>query len=997
MQNKGLIRLFAILFGLVSLYQLSFSFFTSKVENEAKEYAKSRGNQDNGRELANLEKKYLDSVNNLEVINLGISQFTYNDIKDKEMNLGLDLKGGINAILQVSVKEVLISLSNDSKSLVFRQALKAADLAQKNDNDNYLDLFFTEFEAVAGTSGIKLSDPEIFGTKALREKINFNKTNDEVKEELQLEINSSINTAFEVLRSRIDKFGVTQPNIQRIGNSGRIQIELPGAKDIDRVTKLVTSKAELQFWEVFSNAEVQNYFFTANTVVAEMLKDDSLDKKEDASEATDIQSILNEATDSTEVQQKTLFTYLSVNVAQSEQQRSSVVAQAKVSDTAMVNKLLSDRKVLSLRTNEIKNVKFLWDYKSKPIEDGSEVIGLYAIKSNRNDIAPIQGDVITDASQVFDQLNNPQVSMAMNGRGSKLWEKLTGDNVGGFVAVVLDDYVYTAPTVNQAIVGGRTEISGGSMTVEEAQDISTVLKAGKLPAAARIIQAEVVGPSLGQESIDQSTQSFMLAILLVLVWMIVYYGRAGVYANIALLVNILFLFGILASFNAVLTLPGIAGIILTIGMSVDANVIIFERIKEGIFRKKGLKQSVQEGFSIKGALSAIIDANITSLLTGVILYVFGTGPIKGFALTLIIGILTSLFTAVFITRLLIDGATDKGKNLTFNTSLSKGWFQNINIEFLRKRKIAYIVSGAIILGGIASIASIGLKQGVDFKGGRSYVVRFDQTVNATEVKESLKEVFGTAPEVKTYGSDSQLKITTVYKIEEEGNNVDEEVQTALFTGLKGYLSEGVTYNSFKPGYQKEGTTTNAIMSYIKVEPTIADDIKTSAVYAVFGSLLIVFLYILLRFRKISFSLGAVIAVFHDVLIVLGIFSILYKFMPFDMEIGQSFIAAILTVVGYSLNDTVVIFDRIREFAGIHTKWAYSEVVDKALSSTLGRTINTSLTTLLVMLAIFTFGGDSIRGFMFALIIGVVVGTYSSLFVATPIMYDTSKRKEAIKK
>ena len=997
MQNKGLIRLFAILFGLVSLYQLSFSFFTSKVENEAKEYAKSRGNQNNGRELASLEKKYLDSVNNLEVINLGISQFTYNDIKDKEMNLGLDLKGGINAILQVSVKEVLISLSNDSKSLVFRQALKAADEAQKNNTDNYLDLFFTEFEIAAGTSGIKLSDPEIFGTKALREKINFNKTNDEVKEELQIEINSSINTAFEVLRSRIDKFGVTQPNIQRIGNSGRIQIELPGAKDIDRVTKLVTSKAELQFWEVFSNVEVQNYFFSANAVVAEMLKEDITEETEEADDVNDIQSILNEVKDSTEVQQKTLFTYLTVNVAQSEQQQSSLVAQAKVSDTAMVNKLLSDRKVISIRSNDIKNVKFLWDYKSNTTTDGSEVIGLYAIKSNRNDIAPIQGDVITDASQVFDQLNNPQVSMAMNGRGSKLWEKLTGDNVGGFVAVVLDDYVYTAPTVNQAIVGGRTEISGGSMTIEEAQDIATVLKAGKLPAAARIIQAEVVGPSLGQESIDQSTRSFMLAILLVLAWMIIYYGRAGVYANVALIVNILFIFGILASFNAVLTLPGIAGIILTIGMSVDANVIIFERIKEGLFKKKGLKQSVQEGFSVKGALSAIIDANITSLLTGIILYVFGTGPIKGFALTLIIGILTSLFTAVFITRLLIDGATEKGKNLTFNTSLSKGWFQNINIQFLRKRKIAYVISGAIILGGIASIASIGLKQGVDFKGGRSYVVRFDQTVNATEVSESLKEVFETAPEVKTYGSDSQLKITTVYKIEEEGNEVDEEVQTALYTGLKNYLSEGTTYESFKPGFQKEGESTNSIMSYIKVEPTIADDIKTSAVYAVFGSLLIVFLYILLRFRKISFSLGAVIAVFHDVLIVLGIFSILYKFMPFDMEIGQSFIAAILTVVGYSLNDTVVIFDRIREFAGIHTKWAYSEVVDKALSSTLGRTINTSLTTLLVMLAIFTFGGDSIRGFMFALIIGVVVGTYSSLFVATPIMYDTSKRQEAIKK
>ena len=997
MQNKGLIRLFAILFGLVSLYQLSFSFFTSKVENEAKEYAKSRGDLDNGRELAKLEKKYLDSINNLEVINLGVSQFTYNDIKDKEMNLGLDLKGGINAILQVSVKEVLISLSNDSKSLVFRQALKAADEAQKNNTDNYLDLFFREFEIAAGTSGIQLSDPEIFGTKALREKINFNKTNEEVKEELQLEINSSINTAFEVLRSRIDKFGVTQPNIQRIGNSGRIQIELPGAKDIDRVTKLVTSKAELQFWEVFSNAEIQNYLFSANSVVTEMLKEEDAQETEEAEEAKDIQSILNEVQDSTKVEDKTLFTYLTVNFAQSEQQISSLVAQAKVGDTAMVNKLLSDRKVINLRTNDVKNVKFLWDYKSNTTPDGTEVIGLYAIKSNRNDVAPIQGDVITDAAQVFSQLNDPEVSMAMNGRGSKLWEKLTGDNVGGFVAVVLDDYVYTAPSVNQAIVGGRTSISGGSMTIEEAQDIATVLKAGKLPAAARIIQAEVVGPSLGQESIDQSTQSFILAILLVLVWMIIYYGRAGVYANIALLVNILFIFGILASFNAVLTLPGIAGIILTIGMSVDANVIIFERIKEGISKKKGLKQSVQEGFSVKGALSAIIDANITSLLTGVILYVFGTGPIKGFALTLIIGILTSLFTAVFITRLLIDGATDKGKNLTFNTSLSKGWFQNINIQFLRKRKIAYAISGAIILGGIASIASIGLKQGVDFKGGRSYVVRFDKTVNATEVSESLKEVFETAPEVKTYGSESQLKITTVYKIDEEGNDVDEEVQTALFTGLENYLTEGTTYESFKPGFQKEGEGTNSIMSYIKVEPTIADDIKTSAVYAVFGSLLIVFLYILLRFRKISFSLGAVIAVFHDVLIVLGIFSILYKFMPFDMEIGQSFIAAILTVVGYSLNDTVVIFDRIREFAGIHTKWAYSEVVDKALSSTLGRTINTSLTTLLVMLAIFTFGGDSIRGFMFALIIGVVVGTYSSLFVATPVMYDTSKRKEAIKK
>ena len=989
MQNKGLIKLFAILFGLVSLYQLSFTFFANKVEDDAKEYAQKLSPENNGREIANFERKYLDSIGNKEVVDLLVTQHTYNDIKDKEMNLGLDLKGGINAILQVSVKEVLKSLSNDSKNEVFNQALSAADVRLRNSNSTYLDLFFEEFEKIAGTT--KLSDPSIFGTKALSEKISFDEANVTVKETLQEEINSSIGTAFEVLRSRIDKFGVTQPNIQRIGNSGRIQIELPGAKDIERVTKLITSKAELQFWEVYTNAEIQNYFFTANGKVEELLKDNTTTEQVKDSTATDnIDDLLGESTDSTKVAQKNLFTYLYPNIAQSQQQMSSLVAQAKVIDTAMVNDLLANKEVRALLPNELKHVKFLWEYKSNKSTDGTtELIGLYAIKGNRKDKATIEGDVILDAGQVFDQLNKPEVSMTMNSSGTKQWAKMTADNVGNFVAVVLDDYVYTAPSVNQAITGGRTSISGGTMTVAEAEDISTVLKAGKLPAAARIIQAEVVGPSLGQESIDASLWSFGLAILLVLVWMIIYYGKAGVFANIALLVNILFIFGILASFNAVLTLPGIAGIILTIGMSVDANVIIFERIKEGLFKKKGLKQSVEEGFSVKGALSAIIDANITTLLTGIILYVFGTGPIKGFALTLMIGIATSLFTAVFITRILIDGAVNKGSNLTFNTSVSKGWFQNINVEFLKKRKIAYIISGAIILAGLASIFSIGLKQGVDFKGGRSYVVRFDQSMNATEVASTLKDAFGTSPEVKTYGADNQLKITTVYKIEEEGQDVDDQVQNALFTGLKPYLGT-TSYENFKPGFEKQGA---GVMSYMKVEPTIADDIKTSALYAVLGSLLVVFLYILLRFRKISFSIGAVIAVFHDVLIVLGLFSILYKFMPFDMEIGQSFIAAILTVVGYSLNDTVVIFDRIREFAGLHTNWKYSEVVDKALSSTLGRTINTSLTTLLVMLAIFLFGGDSIRGFMFALIIGVAVGTYSSLFVATPIMFDTTKDKK----
>jgi len=990
MQNKGLIKLFAILFGLVSLYQLSFTFLATSVEDDAATFAKEKA-ADDARARATFERKYLDSVANKEIIDLGVTKYSYNDVKDKEMNLGLDLKGGINAILQVSVKEVLKSLSNDSKNEAFNAALAAADERQKNSGANYLDLFFEEFEKVAGDT--KLSDPSIFGTKALSEKISFNEDNASVKATLQDEIDSSIGTAFEVLRSRIDKFGVTQPNIQRIGNSGRIQIELPGAKDIDRVTKLITSKAELQFWEVHTNAEMQNFFFEANAKVAEMLKDDSVvEQEKDTTETDEIDDLLGEETDSTAVQ-KSLFTYLRPEIAQNANQVSSLVATAFVKDTATVNDLLKKKEIKALLPQELKYAKFVWEYKPFDIKDAAEdaepFIGLYALKGNRNDKPSIEGDVILDASQVFDQLNKPEVSMTMNSSGSKQWAKMTADNVGNYVAVVLDDYVYTAPRVNQVINGGRTSISGGSMTVAEAEDISTVLKAGKLPAAARMIQAEVVGPSLGQEAIDASFLSFGLAIVLVLLWMILYYGKAGIYADIALAVNILFIFGILASFNAVLTLPGIAGIILTIGMSVDANVIIFERIKEGLAKKKGLKQSVAEGFSVKGALSAIIDANITTLLTGIILYVFGTGPIKGFALTLMIGIGTSLFTAVFITRLLIDGAVNKGTDLTFNTSVSKGWFQNINVEFLKKRKIAYVISGLIIAAGLVSIFTIGLKQGVDFKGGRSYVVRFDQAMNATEVAGTLKDAFGSAPEVKTYGADNQLKITTVYKIDEEGVDVDETVQNTLYTGLKSYLGT-LSYEDFKPGFEKEGA---GVMSYVKVEPTIADDIKTSALYAVFGSLLVVFLYILLRFRKVSFSIGAVIAVFHDVLIVLGVFSIFYQVMPFDMEIGQSFIAALLTVVGYSLNDTVVIFDRIREFAGIHTKWKYSEVVDKALSSTLGRTINTSLTTLLVMLAIFLFGGDSIKGFMFALIVGVAVGTYSSLFVATPIMYDTTKKED----
>ncbi len=991
MQNKGLIKLFAILFGIVSLYQLSFTWLAGGVENDAKEYAFSKAEENDGRALAKFERMYLDSVANIAVFDQFGVEFSYNDIKDKEINLGLDLKGGINATLQVSVKDILIGLSNNSSNETFNKALKEASIAQKNSTAPYLDLFFEAFDNLS-TGNDKLNAPDIFGNKSLREKINFQKTDEETKEAIRQEISSSINTAFEVLRSRIDKFGVTQPNIQRIGNSGRILIELPGAKDIERVKKLLQSTAELQFWEVYTNQETAQFLYAANAKITELFKEEvteatTSDEKDAA--ASEIDDLLGEVKDSTATKKTIdLFSVLYPQIPRSQNEISSIIGSASVIDTAKVNQYLSMQEVRDLLPTELKHVKFLWD--AKPIKD-TEVINLYAIKSNRKDEAPIQGDVIINASQEYDQLGvNPEVSMTMNSRGSKLWAKMTSENVGNFVAVVLDDYVYTAPRVNTAITGGRTSISG-NFTVLEAQDLANVLKAGKLPAAAHIIQSEIVGPSLGQEAIDSGIESFILALILVLIWMIIYYGKAGIFANVALLVNILFIFGILSAFGAVLTLPGIAGIVLTIGMSVDANVLIFERIKEELAKGKALKEGINDGFN--NALSSILDANITTLLTGFILFFFGTGPVKGFASTLMIGIATSLFTAIFITRILIDAYSGKGQVLTFNTGLTKKWFTNIDINFLKKRKLTYVISGAIIVLGLGSLFTNGLNYGVDFVGGRSYVVRFDQAVNSSEVAASLKSVFESAPEVKTYGTNNQLKITTKYRIDEEGQQVDEEVQAALFEGVKAYLPDGTTIEDFNGGFdgQKIG-----VFNAIKVEPTIADDIKTAAQWAILGSLLIVFLYILLRFKKWQYSLGAVAAVFHDVLIVLSIFSIAYKVMPFDMEIGQSFIAAILTVVGYSLNDTVVIFDRIREYARNHENWKYSDVVNKALSSTLGRTINTSLTTLIVLLAIFIFGGDSIRGFMFALIIGVLVGTYSSLFVASPIMYDTSEKKEGKK-
>jgi len=995
MQNKGLIKLFAILFGLVSLYQLSFTWFSNGVENKAKVYAESKS--EDGREIARLERAYLDSIANYPVIDIGFAQFSYNEIKDKQLNLGLDLKGGINAILQVSVKDILIGLSNNSKNPTFNEALAKATEAQKSSDDTFLNLFFIEFKELSDGK-VKLSDPGIFGNKSLREKINFKLTDEEVKPIIEAEISGSINTAFEVLRSRIDKFGVTQPNIQRIGNSGRILIELPGAKDIDRVKKLLQSTAELEFWEVYSNQETANFFFQANSVVENLLKEDT--KLDTTAVKENIDDLLGAVSDSLATKKtNNLFSVFTPSVPQSENQVSSVIGTAKVADTAKVNDYLAMSEIRSLLPNEMKYAKFLWDAKpfsatATGTNENTELIYLYGIKSNREDIAPIEGDVIEDASQEYGQTSAPEVSMTMNASGTKLWGKMTTDNVGKFVAVVLDDYVYTAPSVNTAILNGRTSISGGSMTVEEAQDIANVLKAGKLPAAAHIIQSEIVGPSLGQQAIESSMSSFFLALLIVFAWMIFYYGKAGIIADFALTVNLLFIFGVLTAFGAVLTLPGIAGIILTIGIAVDANVIIYERIKEELSHGKGLKASIKYGFSYDGAFSAILDANVTSLLTGIILYVFGTGPVKGFAYTFIVGIITSLFTAIFITRLLIDWYANKGKTFTFNTNITKKWFTKINVDFLKLRKPAYIFSGVLILFSIYSLYTNSLNYGVDFVGGRSYVVKFDRAMSATDVAVSLKDVFGDAPEVKTYGDVSQLKITTKYKIELEDKEIDDEVQKLLYTGLKPYNPAGLTLEEFKPGY--DGAKSIGILSSIKVEPTIADDIKTAAGWAILGSLLVIFLYILVRFRKWQYSLGAIVALFHDVLIVFGVFSIFYKILPFDMEIGQSFIAAILTVLGYSINDTVIVYDRIREFSKTHTSWTFYKVINTGLNSTMGRTINTSLTTLLVLIAIFIFGGDSIKGFMFALIVGIGVGTYSSWFIASPVLYDTTKKLDKVK-
>ena len=998
MQNRNVIKIFAVIFALVCLYQLSFTWIADGVEEDAVSYAANF--EENEREAK--ERYYLDSINSEEVYNIWLTSYTYAQCKEREINLGLDLKGGMNVTLEVMVVDIVRALSNNSKDSIFNLSIANALKAQENSQSDFVSLFGDEYEKLTLNSNSGLS--AIFSTPDLRDRIQFSSTNEEILVVLNKEVEDAIERSFNILRSRIDRFGVTQPNIQRLETAGRILVELPGVKDTERARKLLQSTAQLEFWETYEYSELFAGLEEVNSYLKEIdlgsSEDDSLltssqennQKKDDLIDQDELYEENNLLADleADSIQDDTLSNNLSFeefasenplyavlypNVDQQTGQLNTgpVVGFCSIKDTARLNSYLQDPSIQKFFPIDVK-----FTYTVKPYDLDGKYLQLVALRSDRDGKSAMEGDVVTDATQAFGQFaSSAEVSMTMNAEGAKQWKRLTAENIGKSIAIVLDGYIYSYPTVQAEISGGRSQITG-NFSVEEAKDLANILKSGKLPAPARIIEEAIVGPSLGEEAINSGLKSFIIALALVLLYMIFYYSGAGLVSNIALLANIFFIFGVLSSLGAVLTLPGIAGIVLTIGMSVDANVLIYERIREEIRNGKGLRLAIKDGYN--SAYSSIIDANVTTLLTGIILYTFGTGPIKGFATTLVIGILTSLFAAIFITRLVISRRLNKNKEMTFSTKLTEGAFKNINIDFIGKRKRFYIVSSMLILLGLGSLFTKGLNYGVDFVGGRTYVVRFNAEVDNENIRKNLTDVFVDeqgltySPQVKTFGGENQVKITTSFLIDRNEITTDSIVEFRLSQGL----------NSISDEYE--------IMSSQKVGPTIADDIKNAAVWSVIFSLLIIFLYILIRFRKWQFSLGAVAAVFHDVLLVLSIFSILYGILPFSLEIDQAFIAAILTIIGYSLNDTVVVFDRVREFMYNNKKKEVHELLNGALNSTLSRTINTSLTTFFVLLIIFLFGGEVIRGFMFALMVGVLIGTYSSLFVASPIMLDTIKRK-----
>ncbi len=1006
MQSKGAIRFVAILLAIASLWQLSFTLVNSIQENKAEKYAEAKAIAaeqsaafskvadvdkafylDSIRKVAN--RMYIDSISSKNIY-LG---YTFKDVQAKSINLGLDLKGGMNVMLQVQLEDLVRALSKNNQTKEFNDAIALAKQNSVDSREDFITLFAEAWKQTS--NGLPLA--HVFGTIDMVGKIGPESTDAEVIDVIRAESESAIANSFNVLRNRIDRFGVTQPNIQKLGNSGRILVELPGVKEPERVRKLLQGTASLEFWPTYDNTELQGYLTEANTLLAQLLEDETAEVEEVAEETAEVDSLLAAELAQKDAEAELLKQNPLFSVLVPAQYKGACLGYAHYADTAKINRYFAMPQVKELFPAEFKP---MWTVHASQMDEN--IYELVAIKAASADgKAPLDGGYVTDARVQFgNTAGTPEVSMSMNGEGAGIWARLTGDNIGKQIAIVLDGMVYSYPVVNGKIEGGSSQITG-QFTIEEAEDLANVLKSGKLPAPATIIQEQVVGPSLGAESINAGMISFIIAFILVLIYMIFFYAGAGLVADIALLCNVLFLFGTLVSFGAVLTLPGIAGLVLTLGMAVDANVIIYERVKEELRAGKGLSKAIADGYS--NAYSAIIDGQVTTLLTGLVLFVFGSGPVQGFATTLIIGIITSMVTSIFITRMIFDDRVTKGKNITFDNKLTRNFLQNTHVDFIGKKKFAYILSGALILISILSISFKGFTYGVDFTGGRTYVIRFDQPANVEAVRAAVNEAFdnaaandetidNSAAEVKQFGGESQIKITTTYKVANESSDVDVEVENILYNALKGFFAAEVSLEDFT----STQTNPNGIISSDKVGPTIANDITRDAFIAVILALIVIFGYIAIRFKGWTWGLGGVTGLAHTALIVIGFFSLFSGILPFSLDIDQTFIAAILTIIGYAINDTVVIFDRIREYKEMHPKADLRQNVNEALNSTLSRTMNTSLTTLVTMLAIAIFGGEVIRGLAVALILGIIVGTYASIFIATPIMYDVTKKAEAKK-
>ncbi len=1041
MQGKGLIKVFVAALIVVCFYQLLFTFSSYQIEKEATQFAQNEvlGGSESmlvpeglspseqavyidsvNKEFRNSKNRFLDSLANEPALNLGFAKFSYSEVKEKQISLGLDLQGGMSVVLQISLEDLVKAMANNSKDPTFLKAIENAKQRQSNTQENFVVLFGQEFQKL--DPGAKLA--AIFATAENKDKINFNSTNEQVLAVIRKEADGAIERTFNIIRSRIDEFGVTQPSISLQATTGRIIVELPGVDNAERARRLLQATAQLEFWETYNNREVFDFMVKANDVLA-VMKGLNTEKKDTASNDVDVSNtvadlkadeespIVDEEVkddlagllgedgvkdsdteglmDDEDIQKKfPLFSNGSIlmpAIGQDENGQSviadgPVVGYAFTQNRAKVSEYLAIEKVRAVFP---KNIKFIWG--AHPVGDSKNLYALYAIKTRPTDErAPLEGDAVSDAYKDFDQNGRPCITMFMNSEGQKVWRRITKENIGRAVAIVLDNTVYSAPVVQGEINQPKSQITG-SFSVKEAQDLANIIKAGKLPAPAQIVEEEIVGPTLGKESIQAGLMSLLIGIGLVILFMAFYYTGAGLLADAVLLLNMFMIMGVLAGFQASLTLPGMAGLVLTIGMAVDANVIIFERIREEILKGKSLRLSISDGFS--NSYSAIIDSNVTSLITGFILMAIGIGPVKGFATVFVIGVFSSFVTAVLVSRLIFEWyVNSKDRTISFGSNLTLKAFSNINMKFIEKRKMAYVISGVVMLLGIGSMLVRGFDFGIDFKGGRTYVVRFDQNVSTEEISASLTQAIGETPLVRTFGGANQVKITSAYLIDDENIETDSIVDALVYSGVKKFFTYDVDFSDYQSNYR---------LSSQKVGPTVADDIKTSSILASILSLLGIFIYLAIRFRRWEFGVGAIASTVHDVLFILSLFSVFKGLLPFSTEIDQAIIAAILTVIGYSVNDTVIVFDRIREFINLHPTRSLTDNVNGAINTTLSRTLMTSFTTLLVVVILFLFGGEVIRGFSFALLIGIGVGTYSSIFIASPIVVDLLGRRKGVKK